>query len=269
MSAYRIKLFGIVFLVTLAATTAYFSIICKYLFNQFSLTLLAFLAGIYIDKLRDPKLTIYISEVIRNENLSNDHRKDIVGWFYQIAILNSMGMLGFPRSIAHSCYGFLDFYSLGGNKLPINRIKLRWANTEPSRIISIDGDEVKRAVEKRDIDAVLYTDLRPGEPEPADIIARFNDERDSYAWDNESHIGDRKSPSKKIEPGIYLCQIRIFYSGRVLEKILRLYVGETQQDTFLQESFEFDQLIIKSKNTALMPNVKVYQESPYTRNKPS
>ncbi len=104
------------------------------------------------------------------------------------------------REPALHCKAYLIFYDSKGNKTFI--MQGRWANTpEPSRVYNPQ----EKIIYPDTIDIGYHDE----EPTILDCIFKFDDEKVTYAWNNESYAFDGKTPTRNFEPGTYKAEVQL------------------------------------------------------------
>ncbi len=81
---------------------------------------------------------------------------------------------------------------------------------------TIDIDRYNREARK---------DIYPGENErePLDIAARYANEVECYAWNNEAYLANGKNQDWILRSGVYLLKVVINVSGRDFDFYFRLH----------------------------------------------
>src|SRR5208337_4071263 len=104
------------------------------------------------------------------------------------------------REPALQCKAYLIFYDFKGVKKFI--MQGRWAYTpEPSRVYN-----PQEKITYPDTIDIGYHDE---EPTILDCIVKFDDEKVTYAWNNESYAFDGKTPGRNFEEGAYKVEVKL------------------------------------------------------------
>jgi hypothetical protein len=104
------------------------------------------------------------------------------------------------REPALHCKAYLTFYDSKGDQKFI--MQGRWANTpEPSRVSNMQ----ERIIYPETIDIEYHDD----EPTILDCIHKFDDDKVTYAWNNESYAYNGRPPRRTFEVGIYRVYVKL------------------------------------------------------------
>ncbi len=183
---------------------------------------LAILTTIAVEVFRKPALRLQIGQ---------PHDNDYGGWavspaqrarFLYLAVCNLS--LPWPvrwmsRNPATDVWGIITFHHIDDGQDVFGRsMPIRWSgSTEPpiaaARGVVIDS-ELLRSLHRRDI--------QPGEEEPMDVAARFDDDRSCYGWSNENYFSDPqwRNPRWELGPGRYIARVEIRTSGQEVRGLL-------------------------------------------------
>jgi hypothetical protein len=124
---------------------------------------------------------------------------------------------------------------------------IRWSGSIEPPIAAAGGvvidSEWLRSLHRRDI--------QPGEEEPMDVAARFDDDRSCFGWSNENYFSDPpwRNPRWELGPGRYIVRVEIRTSGQKFVDYFRL-CNESTRDSFRLEPAKLgDEKKIQTKVT--------------------
>jgi hypothetical protein len=128
------------------------------------------------------------------------------------------------RSPALRCRATISFHHLDGQNISARLMEGRWSNSpEPARPIGVDASGKSVAV--LDPERLLEPsriDIYPGQIQPIDVAARYDDEADCYGWNNESYAHRWRTPAWKLPGGRYLIRISVSSSGQTWSDVFRI-----------------------------------------------
>jgi hypothetical protein len=143
-----------------------------------------------------------------------------------IKISSKLAWLIKGREPALHCKAYLTFYESNGDQKFI--MQGRWANTpEPSRVFNMK----EKIIYPDTIDIGYHDD----EPTILDCLLKFDDEKVTYAWNNESYAYNGKTPTRKFEVGTYRVDVKL--SGpnvRGFTTKFDIVISEDWRETSLQ-----------------------------------
>jgi hypothetical protein len=213
-------------------------------FGAFLGALLSLLVGIVIEYQRKPKLSIEIEQPPVDQSYANAPAK--TARFLRVVVANRamprlLRWLG--RSTAQQCSGHISFHHLDdGAPILSKPMPIRWAASEEPVSFQIVENQVVSMFDPAKYNAAFRRDCFPGIPEPADVVARFDNEDDCYGWSNENYLPHKgwRNPEFKLPKGRYLVAVVIRSSGEDVSKILKLENSVGAQHFRLMEASAAD-----------------------------
>jgi hypothetical protein len=136
------------------------------------------------------------------------------------------GLRWMTRSTATLCSATLEFCREDGQRLLDSPISGRWAAApEPTNDLilvngSLWGEVVRTSRPSRD----SRLDIPPDAVEELSIAAMFDDEKECYAWNDESYSSTPtwRHPDRKMSPGTYLVFVTVRSEGESVVRPFRL-----------------------------------------------
>lgn len=202
--------------------------------------IIAIAITILIEYLRKPKLVLTIgtptdldyrgqnrpAETLRSLrlNLTNKPLPFLARWM--------------TRNAALQCHGQITFHHLDGQDVFGRSMRIRWTGSpEPVPLHLITDGKVSFIFDPDRISREHRMDVHPGETEPMDIVARFDDDEFCYGWSNESYFSDPKWRNKdwKLLPSRYLVRVTIKTSGEKCVGFFRI-INDVPQNAFRLET---------------------------------
>jgi hypothetical protein len=129
------------------------------------------------------------------------------------------------RSPASRCRGTISFHHLDGQDVFGRVMEGRWANTpEPARLAGIDAatGRLISVLDPERLGTPSRIDIFPGQVQPLDVVARFDDDADCYGWNNDSYAHQWRNPAWRLPPGRYLIRVTVTSSGQSWSTVFRL-----------------------------------------------
>jgi hypothetical protein len=123
-----------------------------------------------------------------------------------------LGWLIKNRESALQCKAVLTFYT--SQDQAVFTMQGRWGNSPEISLISPLSQQEK----------IIYPDtisIGYHASEPLDCIVKFDDEREAYAWNNESYATNGRNPRHKLGIGTYKVSVRL--SGQNFQQFRRQF----------------------------------------------
>lgn len=162
------------------------------------------------------------------------------GKWLRVLVTNKRSRVPFVvRQNAH-CRASISFIDNKKQQIFSSDMPGRWANTpEPVHTISRDG-VLELIYDENLVYPYRCVEIAPGETEPLDIVAKFDDDDECYGWNNESHIHNWRNIKYKLEKDWYIVEVKIYYSGRKKIERFRIINKGNYDDFRLVDSEDTD-----------------------------
>ncbi len=198
---------------------------------------IAILITIWVENLKKPRLTIQIA---RPGDRRYEGRPAKRAKFLYVEVANNplpRWARWMSRDAATQCHGTVSFYHLDGGNLFGRSMPVRWSTTpEPAAPSFRIDDKLIVISDPTRFNMSARVDIYPGEKEPIDIAAKFDDEMDCYGWSNESYFSEPvwRNPRWRVAPGRYLVKVVVTSSGEKASAVFRL-INDVPIDDFRLE----------------------------------
>lgn len=149
---------------------------------------------------------------------SNIELPRLFGWIVRAPALQCRGTITFHR--------FADGQNLFGNAMTA-----RWANgPQPNSfpVSNVASGKVEFVIHDPErLSGGSAIDIYPGDSEPLDIVARFDNDQDCYGWNNETYFlqppaQPGRNPKWRLGHERFLVRITIRSSGQKCEDVFQL-----------------------------------------------
>lgn len=208
----------------------------KAILNTLLGAMLAIMTTIAVEWFRKPVLRFAIGQPHDNDYSSRESPPARKARFLNLSVRNSplpWFARWMSRNAAVDSWGIISFHHLNDGQDVFGRaMPARWsASTEPPTLaaggIILDPDWL-RSLHRRDI--------QPGEAEPIDVAARFDDDQSCYGWSNENYFSDPlwRNRRWKLSTGRYIVRVEVRTSGQKFVQCFRL-CNEGTRDSFRLE----------------------------------
>jgi len=170
----------------------------------------ALFVALFFDRLRMPKLKIITDENANADNTYSPGSGAHAGerWkFFRVRVINlpfPWLLRWIPRYAAENCRAQISFTKVGDEKKSFSMLG-RWSSTP--ELVYISNDPALK---------VLYPDpvtIPVNESELIDIVAKFENEKDAWGWNNASYFNNWRTPAYKLERGKYLVKVTVSTQG--------------------------------------------------------
>lgn len=129
------------------------------------------------------------------------------------------------RDAAMHCSGNVQFYHLdNGDPIFSEPMPLRWsASEEPISTQLVQDSRFVRLFDPGKYSASAWRNCYPGNKEPIDIVARFDDDAECYGWSNEVYLPGNgwRNKNRKLNPGRYLAKITVYSAGERVSDVFK------------------------------------------------
>jgi hypothetical protein len=188
--------------------------------------------ALWVEKQRMPKLEIVASEEANADNtykFPNLHAGE--RWkFFRVLVRNKPFIFPFtwiPRQTAENCRAKLEFSKIGSENLNFS-IMGRWTSTPEMPYIK--NDAILKILNP---DPVTIT---VNEKEYLDVIAKYENDKEAYGWNNEAYFNKWRTPNHKLERGKYTVKISIAtQNGITFKQRFELLVSDKIEDMYLKK----------------------------------
>jgi hypothetical protein len=204
-------------------------------FGAFLGALLSLLASISIEYQRKPKLTLEIEEPPTDKIFESAPAKN--ARFVRVLLHNKPMPKLFrwlDRSAAMQCNGEIQFhYSSDGTPIFIKAMPIRWATSdEPFSPQVLSNGRIALVFDPSKYNAAFRRDCFPGNKEPIDIAARFDEESECYGWSNETYLPEKGWRNKdwKLPVGRYLVTVQVHSSGETVCDVFKLENSSSREN---------------------------------------
>lgn len=201
--------------------------------------LVAIAVALSIVYLRSPKLRVTVAEPSDRQYGPNSPARKARYLILELSNKTPPSWLSWvPRSPAMQCVGNMTFHHLDDGQNIFGRsMPVRWSQLPEPVAVS-------HAVAGHNPLAVTTTprvDIYPGETQPFNVVARFDDEKECYGWSNENYFSQPvwRHPKWKLPHGRYLARVTIVSSGQKCVAVVRV-INDVGQDDFRLESTTAD-----------------------------
>jgi hypothetical protein len=207
--------------------------------------LLSFLASIYIEYQRKPKLSFEIEDPPFDANYTNADAKK--ARFVRVYLQNKPMphcLRWIDRDPAMQCYGNVEFYHIvDGDLVLVKPMPIRWSlSDEPFSSHIMPGNQIVRLFDPTKYSASFYRNCFPGIKELIDVAGRFDDDDDCYGWSTDYGIPEKgwRNQDLKIPKGRYFVKVTVFYSGEPVSSIFKLENSVARQNFRLNTATQDD-----------------------------
>ena len=189
-----------------------------------------------------------------------DGRPAVRARFVRVRVTNRLGAQWTrrwaPRDIAMQCRASVRFLSQATGENPLERtLEMRWAGTpEPVPIPVVIGGMRGYIADMSKMTAPQRRDIHPGRSELLDVAARFDNDDECYAWNNESYFSEPRwrNGNLMLPQGLYLVDMTVETSSARCERTFLLRNDGTR-DGFSLEPIEVN----KRKRRVMSVSAKV------------
>jgi len=190
-------------------------------------TFLGVLLALWIDRMRMPAIKILVAEESHSDNTyQSGSVKAGQRWkFFRVSVVNHkmpFFLRWLIRQTAENCRAILNITGID-NQTKIS-FKGRWASTP--ELPFLKDDAILRLFEPDPVTILA------GEQEYLDVIAKYEDDKEAYGWNNESYFHNWRNPNYKLERGKYKVKITVStQNGTTAMKNFFLTVGDSIENT--------------------------------------
>jgi hypothetical protein len=129
------------------------------------------------------------------------------------------------RLPAQQCRAEITFLRLDGTAFISDPMVGRWAGGSPEpRVVHVQqpgGQSVPYLMNPAELRNTI--DIYPGEVELLDLAIRVDQEREAYAWNNETYFYENwRNPSRRLDQGRYTVKVVVTSSGRKCTDFFRI-----------------------------------------------
>jgi len=193
----------------------------------------AVLLALWIDRKRLPNLDIRPSEEAHLDVTYPAHHMGHGGerWkYFSVAVRNEPLPKPFswiPRQPAENCRATISFFKLGED-FPLFVMLGRWAST-PEVAYLPNGHQIVKVTHP---DPVT---IAPGNREILNVVAKHENDREAYGWNNDSYLHEWRTLKAKLDPGNYIVKIDIStQNGVSFSQKCSLRISDRIDDTYLK-----------------------------------
>jgi hypothetical protein len=176
--------------------------------------LLAIITTIVVEKLRKPVLRFNVRPPFDMDysNSSNFPARKVR--YLNLEVRNIFLPKCFnwmmSRNPALDVWGTMSFHRIEDGKSIFDPMTIRWCHsTEPSTAYKCGVLDTNWLI------MIKKRDIQPGESDYLDVAARFDDEKECYAWNNDNYFSNPrfKNPQRQLITGNYIIRVEMRTSG--------------------------------------------------------
>lgn len=182
--------------------------------------LITIVTALFVESMKRPRLSMQIEET--PQNVIYEDRPARTSRYLRVLVSNeslpkwSAWLL---REAAIHCTAEVTFHDyVSGRRCFQTPMPGRWASSvEPVPAVGVIGDKRFHLFDPSRWTVLTSIDIPPGEKaEPLDIVARFDDDAECFAWNNESYFCQPpwRNRSRALQKGQYIVRVLIRASGQ-------------------------------------------------------
>lgn len=204
--------------------------------------IIAILLTIFVENTRKPRLEIRIGQAADRQY---EERPAQRARFLYLTLYNKplpWWARWMSRSAAMHCKGTITFHHLNDGRDVFGRaMEVRWSSTLEAVPMFFNLGE-QTIVIQNSAPVIHDTNVYPGEAEPFDVAARFDDDTECYGWSNASYFSTPRwrNPDWRLPHDRYLVKVTIYSAGEKCTGVFRLINDVPRHDFRLEPRLRTD-----------------------------